>query len=261
MRWSILIPFIWVGVAEWYLGWRRTSVVFSPLRMVQHDPCPDRAARCVRPQRVVGAVEIVRFDCGSSSAIFRNRCCVFCASRSGGPNWWIAPALLVQSMVTIWLTNHRLSDVQHLVAIGVGLRGRAGDVSVDSLPSVRQRLESMGRTKRMTAPPPGPSRSPAAPVAVERVSHEGESVATPLGRRSGRAADSGVEDEATFARMDTWAVVSYHDAHTVSCRVDLDVDPATVGVNFTAFCTTFATASSSRLSSTDDDRRASVLCT
>src|SRR5437899_1529654 len=28
VRWSIMIPFLWVGVAEWHLGWRRTATTF-----------------------------------------------------------------------------------------------------------------------------------------------------------------------------------------------------------------------------------------
>ena len=118
LRWSILIPFIWVGVAEWYLGWRRTSVVFFLSDWLSTIPVLI-VLRIASAHSLWSAGEIVRFDCGSSSAIF-GTLAAFCASRRG-PNWWIAPALLVQSMVTIWLTNHRLSDVQHLVAIGVGL--------------------------------------------------------------------------------------------------------------------------------------------
>jgi hypothetical protein len=118
VRWSILIPFIWVGVAEWYLGWRRTSVVFFLSDWLSTIPVLI-VLRVASAHSVWSAREIVRFDCGSSSAIF-GTIAAFCASRRG-PNWWIAPALLVQSMVTIWLTNRRLSDVQHLVAIGVGL--------------------------------------------------------------------------------------------------------------------------------------------
>jgi hypothetical protein len=118
VRWAILIPFIWVGVAEWYLGWRRTAVVFfvsdwlSTVSILM-------VLRLASTHSLWSAQEIARFDCGSSAAIF-GTVAAFCASRRG-PNAWIAPVILVQTMSTIWLTNHRLSDVQHLVAIAIGL--------------------------------------------------------------------------------------------------------------------------------------------
>jgi hypothetical protein len=118
VRWSILIPFFWVGVAEWYLGWRRTAIVFFVSDWLSTIPVLV-VLRLASTHSVWSAQEIAQFDCGSSSAIF-GTLAAFCATRRG-PNAWIAPAILVQSMITIWLTNHRLSDVQHLVAIGIGL--------------------------------------------------------------------------------------------------------------------------------------------
>ena len=118
LRWSILIPFLWVGISEWHLGWRRTGTAFFVTDLM-----------CTVPTLVVlhlasahstwSLQQATRYDGGSSAAIY-GTLAAFCASRRG-PNSWIAPALLVQSMVTIWLTNRRLFDVQHLIAIGVGL--------------------------------------------------------------------------------------------------------------------------------------------
>jgi hypothetical protein len=118
IRWSILIPFIWVGIAEWYLGWRRTAMAFFLCDWLSTIPVLV-VLRVAASHSLWSAQQIVRFDCGSSSAIF-GTLAAFCASRRGR-NAWIAPVLLVQTMVTIWLTNHRLSDVQHLAAIAVGL--------------------------------------------------------------------------------------------------------------------------------------------
>ena len=117
LRWSILLPFVWVGIAEWHLGWRRAAFAFfvtdwvstvSTLIVLRMDVHSHWAAR-----------QIAIFDSGSSAAIY-GTLAAFLASRCG-PNSWIAPVLLVQTMVTIWLTNHRLFDVQHLISITVGL--------------------------------------------------------------------------------------------------------------------------------------------
>ncbi|MEO6123487.1 MAG: hypothetical protein ABIR32_07225, partial [Ilumatobacteraceae bacterium] len=43
-----------------------------------------------------------------------------CASRRG-PNAWLAPTIVIQSLVTIWLINRRLFDIQHVVAASVGI--------------------------------------------------------------------------------------------------------------------------------------------
>lgn len=118
VRWSILIPFLWVGVAEWSLGWRRTAMAFFLCDWLSTVPVLV-VLRVAASHSLWAAQQIVRFDCGSSSAIF-GTLAAFCASRRG-PNAWVAPVLLAQTMVTIWLTNHRLSDVQHLAAIAVGL--------------------------------------------------------------------------------------------------------------------------------------------
>ena len=116
LRWSILIPFIWVGIAEWHLGWRRTAIAFfvtdwvstvSTLIVLRTVPCAQplgRPANCNLRHWFVGSDLRHTED-------FTLR----------GPNSWIAPVLLVQTMVTIWLTNHRLFDVQHLISITVGL--------------------------------------------------------------------------------------------------------------------------------------------
>jgi hypothetical protein len=118
LRWSILLPFVWVGIAEWHLGWRRTAIAFfltdwlstvSVLVVLRFESV----------HSLWSAQQIAGFDSGSSSAIY-GTLAAFCASRTG-PNAWIAPGILVQSMITIWLTNHRVFDVQHLVAIAVGL--------------------------------------------------------------------------------------------------------------------------------------------
>jgi hypothetical protein len=118
VRWAILIPFIWVGVAEWFLGWRRTALVFFVSDWLSTVSILI-VLRLASTHSLWSAQEIVRFDCGSSAAIF-GTVAAYCASRRG-PNAWIAPVILVQTMSTIWLTNHRLSDVQHLVAIAIGL--------------------------------------------------------------------------------------------------------------------------------------------
>lgn len=118
LRWSILIPFLWVGVAEWYLGWRTTAIAFFVTDWLSTVPTLV-VLRLASTHSLWSAQQIARFDSGSSSAIY-GTLAVFCASRRG-PNAWIAPVLLVQTMVTIWLTNHRLFDVQHLLSIAVGL--------------------------------------------------------------------------------------------------------------------------------------------
>lgn len=118
LRWSILFPFVWVGVAEWYLGWRRTAVVFFVSDWLSTVPVLV-VLRLASTHSLWSAQEILKFDCGSSSAIF-GTLAAFCASRRG-PNAWIAPAVLVQAMLTMVLTDHRVADVQHLVAVGIGL--------------------------------------------------------------------------------------------------------------------------------------------
>ena len=118
LRWSILIPFLWVGVAEWHLGWRRTAIAFFLTDWVS-TVSTLIVLRTVFVHSHWAARQIAVFDSGSSAAIY-GTLAAFCASRRG-PNSWIAPVLLVQTMVTIWLTNHRLFDVQHLVSISAGL--------------------------------------------------------------------------------------------------------------------------------------------
>jgi hypothetical protein len=118
LRWSILIPFLWVGVAEWHLGWRLTSIAYFVTDWLSTVPTLI-VLRIASTHSQWSAQQIARFDCGSSAAIY-GTLATFCASRRG-PNAWIGPVLLVQTMVTIWLTNRRLFDVQHLVSIGVGL--------------------------------------------------------------------------------------------------------------------------------------------
>ncbi len=118
LRWSILIPFVWVGVAEWHLGWRVTAAAYFVTDWLSTVPTLI-VLRIASANSTWSAEQISRFDCGSSAAIY-GTLGAFCASRRG-PNAWIGPVLLVQTMTTIWLTNHRLFDVQHLVSIGVGL--------------------------------------------------------------------------------------------------------------------------------------------
>jgi hypothetical protein len=118
LRWSIMIPFLWVGVAEWHLGWRRTATTFFVTDWISTISTLS-VLRVASTHSHWSAQQIARFDSGSSAAIY-GTLAAFCASRRG-PNSWVAPVLLVQSMVTIWLTNRRLFDVQHLVAIAVGL--------------------------------------------------------------------------------------------------------------------------------------------
>ena len=118
LRWSILIPFLWVAVSEWHLGWQRTAVSFFVSDML--STVPTLVALHLASAHSTWALgEANAFDGGSSAAIY-GTLAVFCASRRGR-NSWIAPTLLVQTMVTIWLTNHRLFDVQHLLAIAAGL--------------------------------------------------------------------------------------------------------------------------------------------
>jgi len=118
LRWSILIPFLWVAVAEWHLGWWRTGTAFFVTDLV--STISTLVVLHIASAHSAWALQqATRFDSGSSAAIY-GTLAMFCASRRG-PNSWIAPTLLVQTMVTIWLTNHRLFDVQHLIAIGAGL--------------------------------------------------------------------------------------------------------------------------------------------
>lgn len=118
LRWSILVPFLWVGIAEWHLGWRRTAIAFFVTDWLSTVPSLI-ALRIASIHSHWSAQQIAIFDCGSSSAIY-GTLAAFCASRRG-PNSWIAPVLLAQTMITIWLTNHRLFDVQHLLSIAAGL--------------------------------------------------------------------------------------------------------------------------------------------
>jgi hypothetical protein len=118
LRWSILIPFLWVGVAEWHIGWRLTAIAYFVTDWLSTVPTLI-VLRLASTHSQWSAQQIARFDSGSSAAIY-GTLATFCASRRG-PNAWIGPVLLVQTMVTIWLTNRRLFDVQHLVSIGVGL--------------------------------------------------------------------------------------------------------------------------------------------
>jgi hypothetical protein len=118
LRWSILLPFAWVGIAEWHLGWRMTALSFFVCDLVSTIGTLV-VLRIAAPHSEWATEQITRFDCGSSAAIY-GTLAAFCASRRG-PNAWIAPVLLVQSMVTIWLVDRRLSDVQHLIAVAVGL--------------------------------------------------------------------------------------------------------------------------------------------
>lgn len=118
LRWSILIPFLWVGIAEWHLGWRRTAFAFFVTDWVS-TVSTLIALRIASAHSLWSARQMSIFDSGSSAAIY-GTLAAFCASRRG-PNSWIASVLLVQSMVTIWITNHRLFDVQHLISIAVGL--------------------------------------------------------------------------------------------------------------------------------------------
>ena len=118
LRWSILVPFLWVGVAEWHLGWRVTAAAYFVTDGLSTVPTLI-VLRIASAKSTWSAEQISRFDCGSSAAIY-GTLAAFCASRRG-PNAWIGPVLLVQTMTTIWLTNRRLFDVQHLVSIGVGL--------------------------------------------------------------------------------------------------------------------------------------------
>jgi hypothetical protein len=118
LRWSILVPFVWVGVSEWHLGWRRTAIAYFVTDWLSTVPTLI-ALRIASTHSHWSAQQITIFDCGSSAAIY-GTLAAFCASRRG-PNSWIAPVLLVQTMITIWLTNHRLFDVQHLLSIAAGL--------------------------------------------------------------------------------------------------------------------------------------------
>jgi hypothetical protein len=118
LRWSILVPFIWVGIAEWHLGWRRTAIAFFVSDWVSTVSILI-VLRTVLVHSHWAARQISIFDTGSSAAIY-GTLAAFCASRRG-PNTWIAPVLLVQTMFTIWLTNHRIFDIQHLISIGAGL--------------------------------------------------------------------------------------------------------------------------------------------
>lgn len=118
IRWSIMVPFLWVGVAEWFLGWRRTGTLFFLTDWLSTVPILI-VLRIHSAHSAWAAMEIRRLDCGSSAAIY-GTLAGFCASRRG-PNAWIGPTLALQSLVTIWLTNRRFFDVQHLVASCVGV--------------------------------------------------------------------------------------------------------------------------------------------
>ena len=118
IRWSIIVPFIWVGVAEWYFGWRRTCTVFFLTDWLSTIVILV-VLRIAANHSSWSAAEIAMLDCGTSAAIY-GTIAAFCASRRG-PNAWIGPTLVVQSLVTIWLTNRRLFDVEHLGAAAVGI--------------------------------------------------------------------------------------------------------------------------------------------
>ncbi|MEP7203755.1 MAG: hypothetical protein ABI894_14160 [Ilumatobacteraceae bacterium] len=118
IRWSIMVPFLWVGVAEWHLGWRRTGLVFFLTDWLSTVPVLI-VLRIASAHSVWSATELARLDVGTSSAIY-GTLAAFCASRRGS-NAWLAPTIVMQSLITIWLTNRRLFDIQHLVAAGVGI--------------------------------------------------------------------------------------------------------------------------------------------
>ena len=118
IRWSIMVPFLWVGVAEWHLGWRRTGLVFFLTDWLSTVPVLI-VLRIASAHSVWSATELARLDVGTSSAIY-GTLAAFCASRRGS-NAWLAPTIVMQSLITIWLTNRRLFDIQHVVAAGVGI--------------------------------------------------------------------------------------------------------------------------------------------
>ncbi len=118
LRWSVLIPFLWVGVTEWHLGWRITAIAFFVTDWLSTVSIL-AALRLASTHSQWSLQEIWRFDSGSSAAIY-GTLAAFCGSRRG-PDAWIGPVLLIQMMAAIWLTDRRLFDVQHLVSIGVGL--------------------------------------------------------------------------------------------------------------------------------------------
>ena len=118
IRWSIMVPFLWVGVAEWHLGWLRTGTVFFLTDWLSTVPILT-VLRIHARHSTWAAAQISHLDCGTSAAIY-GTLAAFCASRRGA-NAWIGPTLALQSLVTIWLTNRRLFDVQHIVASCVGV--------------------------------------------------------------------------------------------------------------------------------------------
>ena len=118
IRWSIMVPFLWVGVAEWHLGWRRTGFVFFLTDWLSTVPVLI-VLRIASAHSTWSATELARLDVGTSSAIY-GTLAAFCASRRGS-NAWLAPTIVMQSLITIWLTNRRLFDIQHVVAAGVGI--------------------------------------------------------------------------------------------------------------------------------------------
>ncbi len=118
IRWSIMVPFLWVGVAEWHLGWRRIGLVFFLTDWLSTVPVLI-GLRIASSHSAWSAGELARLDVGTSSAIY-GTLAAFCASRRG-TNAWLAPTIVMQSLITIWLTNRRLFDVQHVLAASVGI--------------------------------------------------------------------------------------------------------------------------------------------
>lgn len=118
LRWSILVPFLWVGVAEWFLGWRRTALTFFATDWVS-SVIVLVGLRIHAPHSAWSARELIRLDTGTSAAIY-GTLAALCASRRGDQRW-LSTLVLTQGMFTIWLTNRRLFDVQHLLAIAVGI--------------------------------------------------------------------------------------------------------------------------------------------
>ena len=118
LRLSILVPFVWVGIAEWHLGWRRTAVAYFVTDSLSTVSVLV-VLRLASTHSLWSAQQIARFDCGSSAAIY-GTLALYCASRIG-PNAWLASVILVQMAVTMLLTDHRVQDIQHVVAISLSL--------------------------------------------------------------------------------------------------------------------------------------------
>jgi hypothetical protein len=118
MRLSILLPFVWVPVAELWLGWRRTAIAFFGADVVASS-IAFVGLRIASTRSAWAAAEMVRLDCGTSAAIY-GVLAAFAASRRGA-NWWIPPVLVAQLVVSLWLTTHKLGDAEHVLAATVGL--------------------------------------------------------------------------------------------------------------------------------------------